>query len=137
MYLYGSIENVGTGTEMILEKCLEQGLCEPEFRQDFDFVTTFWRKENGYETDLKINDIDKIPNKDTEKDIEKVTEKVTENQRKILNAITQRPHLSSEELSSIVGISAVKIRENLSKLKAKGLIKRIGPAKGGYWEMVR
>jgi len=71
--------------------------------------------------------------KGTEKDTKKVTEKVTENQRIILNAIDQNPYLSSEVLSSIVGISAVKIRENISKLKVKGLIERIGSNKGGYW----
>lgn len=42
-----------------------------------------------------------------------------------------------ERPSGIVGISQRKIQENISWLKEKGLIKRIGPDKGGYWEMVR
>jgi ATP-dependent DNA helicase RecG len=46
MYLYGSIEQVGTGTEMLVEQCLKQGLREPEFEQSQDFTVTFWRKEN-------------------------------------------------------------------------------------------
>ena len=71
----------------------------------------------------------------TDKLGEKVTEKVTENQRMILNAIIQNPYLSSKDLSFIVGISAVKIRSNLSKLKTCGLIERIGPDKGGYWKI--
>ena len=54
----------------------------------------------------------------------------------ILDAITKNPYLSSEDLSSIVGISAVKIRENLTKLKSKGLIERIGPDKGGHWKVI-
>jgi len=45
MYLYGSIEQVGTGTEMIVEKCITQGLRSPDFKQDTDFITTSWRNE--------------------------------------------------------------------------------------------
>jgi len=40
-------------------------------------------------------------------------------------------------LGKIVGISLSKIKENISKLKAKGLIERIGPDKGGYWKIVK
>ena len=29
-----------------------------------------------------------------------------------------------------------KKEENISKLKAKGLIRRVGPAKGGHWEVI-
>jgi predicted HTH transcriptional regulator len=43
MYLYGSIEQVGTGTEMIVEKCIEQGLRTPDFVQEENFVVTLWR----------------------------------------------------------------------------------------------
>ena len=31
-------------------------------------------------------------------------------------------------------ISENNIKENLAKLKKKGLLKRIGPDKGGHWE---
>jgi len=125
MYLFGSIEQVGTGTEMIVEKCIEKGLRPPEFEQDSNFNVTLWRNEDNQE-EMNIS----------EKVTEKVTERVTENQRMILESITKNPYLSSDELSSIVGISAVKIRQNLSKLKAKNLIERIGPNRGGgYWKV--
>jgi predicted HTH transcriptional regulator len=34
-----------------------------------------------------------------------------------------------------VKIRADKIRVNIAKLKAKGLLERIGPDKGGYWKV--
>jgi len=40
-------------------------------------------------------------------------------------------------LSETVGISSRKIEENIRKLKAQGVLKRIGPAKGGYWEIIK
>jgi ATP-dependent DNA helicase RecG len=35
-----------------------------------------------------------------------------------------------------VGISQTAIENNISKLKNIGLLKRIGPAKGGHWEVL-
>ena len=65
----------------------------------------------------------------------KGTGKVTENQRLILHSISQNPKVSSQKLSIVVGITPEKIRANLTKLKAKGLLERIGGTKGGYWKI--
>jgi len=40
-------------------------------------------------------------------------------------------------LSKKVGIATKNIENNLAKLKQRGLLKRIGPARGGYWEVKR
>ena len=55
----------------------------------------------------------------------------------ILDAIAKNPYLSSNDLSVMVGISSVKIRVNLAKLKAKGFLERIGPDKGGHWKVTQ
>jgi len=46
------------------------------------------------------------------------------------------PTVSARELAEIAGISSRKIEENIKKLKALGMVKRIGPAKGGHWEIM-
>ena len=68
---------------------------------------------------------------------EKVGEKLSQNQQSIIEAIIHNPYVSARELSEIVGISSRKIEENIKKLKAQGVVKRLGPAKGGYWEIVK
>ena len=53
VYLAGYIEQVGTGTNDVIDRCLELGLRKPEFRQDEDFSVVIWRragKETGNET---------------------------------------------------------------------------------------
>jgi ATP-dependent DNA helicase RecG len=45
-------------------------------------------------------------------------------------------NVTAKRLSEIVGISERKIKENVKLLKNKGLVKRIGPDRGGYWEIV-
>jgi ATP-dependent DNA helicase RecG len=67
---------------------------------------------------------------------EKVGEKLTENQKKIIEDILHTPNISARELSAIIGISQRKIEQNISRLKISGLLKRIGSAKGGYWEVI-
>lgn len=47
------------------------------------------------------------------------------------NRVTQK------QFSTSVGINEKNIRNNIAKLKELGMIKRIGPDKGGYWEVTR
>ena len=47
VYLAGYIEQVGTGTNDVIDRCVELGLRKPEFRQDEDFMVTLWRKEGS------------------------------------------------------------------------------------------
>ncbi len=37
----------GTGTNDVIDRCLELGLRKPEFRQDEDFMVTLWRREGS------------------------------------------------------------------------------------------
>jgi ATP-dependent DNA helicase RecG len=71
-----------------------------------------------------------------EKVTEKVTERVTENQSLILEGMKKNNRITSRILSEIVGISERKIKENIKLMKNKGLLKRIGPDRGGLWEVV-
>jgi len=64
------------------------------------------------------------------------TENVTDNQSLIQQYIIERTEISTRELSEKVGISQRKIKENIARLKALGFLKRIGSAKGGYWEVI-
>ena len=84
--------------------------------------------------------VDRDTEKDTEKDTdrvtEKVTEKVTENQRKILSVVAQNSRATQDEIAQMVGISRVHTAKNLKKLAEMGLVKRVGPDKGGHWEVL-
>ncbi len=45
--------------------------------------------------------------------------------------------ITQKELSKIVGITEKNIRNNIAKLKNLNIIKRVGPAKGGHWEVIK
>jgi predicted HTH transcriptional regulator len=67
---------------------------------------------------------------------EKGPEKLTINQQKMIDAVRNNPYVTREELVKIVGISLSKIKANIAKLKVKGILERIGPDKGGHWQVI-
>ena len=67
---------------------------------------------------------------------EKLGVKLGENERRILECIKVDNHITIGELSGKVGISVISIWKNIGKLKKKGLVKRVGPDKGGSWEVI-
>jgi len=63
---------------------------------------------------------------------------VKETTQKILELISQNPKISRKEMAiNIVGITEDGVKYNLNKLKNNGIIERIGPAKGGYWKILK
>ena len=66
----------------------------------------------------------------------KVTQKVTVNQKKILDAIKENPHITQTELSEKIGIARKNIISNMKKLQDAGILVRHGADKNGWWEVI-
>jgi|SRR5690554_2498954 len=81
------------------------------------------------------NVTDNVTEQVTDNVTDKVTDKVTDNQQKILEQIEQDSYITTRKMAEAVGISQRKIKGNIQILKEKGLLERIGPAKGGYWKI--
>ncbi|ACX74577.1 putative transcriptional regulator [Fibrobacter succinogenes subsp. succinogenes S85] len=114
--MLGEIEKYGSGITRVIGLFQEAGLPTPSIEEICGGIRVT---------------VQKTVSKDTEKD----TEKVTENQRKILSTITQDPQASQEKIALIVGINRANVAKNLKKLVEMGLVKRVGPDKGGHWEI--
>ena len=54
----------------------------------------------------------------------------------ILGIILENPRITVKDLSQLTGLSVGGVRWNLDKLAEKGKLKRVGPDKGGYWEVI-
>ena len=55
----------------------------------------------------------------------------------ILSLLRKTPNLTRNDLMKQTGLSVRGVEWNLAKMKKEGLIKRIGPAKGGHWEVLK
>ena len=74
--------------------------------------------------------------------IEKLTErakvngdKLTENRSTILELMTDNPYISVVELAKAVRISVNSIMRNIEYMRGKYL-RRVGPDKGDFWEII-
>jgi len=65
------------------------------------------------------------------------TQKATqETTQKILKILESNPKATRKELAEKIGLTPDGIKWNLNKLKKEGIIRRIGPDKGGHWEII-
>ena len=69
--------------------------------------------------------------------LEKVGEKVGENESKVFDLISKNQNITYVELASKIGITEKSVYVNVEKLKQKNMLKRIGPAKGGHWKIIK
>ena len=67
---------------------------------------------------------------------EKLGEKLGEKRLKIVELVSTNSKVSISELADKVGISQTAIENNLRWLKMQGIIRRVGPDKGGHWEVI-
>ena len=67
---------------------------------------------------------------------DRLGDRLGDSQVKILELIKDNPKISIPELAEKIEISTTAVEKNLRKLKEGEIIKRVGSAKGGYWEIV-
>lgn len=65
-----------------------------------------------------------------------VGESVAKSVVKILDAIRASPDITRARLAKEVGLSVRGVERNLALLKKDGRLRRIGPNKGGHWQVV-
>ena len=62
---------------------------------------------------------------------------ITPAQKGIIDFLLLHPYAGRKEISSNIGsLSEDGVKYNLKVLQQKGIIKRIGPANGGYWKVL-
>ena len=54
---------------------------------------------------------------------------------KIINIIRNNPTVTQLELSNMLKISPKAIEKHIKNLREDGIIRRVGPDKGGHWEV--
>ena len=62
---------------------------------------------------------------------------INDRQNNIINAIKINKTVTIDQLSEKCNVTRLTIIRDLKKLKEQNIIKRIGPNKGGYWEVIK
>jgi ATP-dependent DNA helicase RecG len=114
----GLIEAWGRGIFKIINACRVSNSPEPVFKCDL----------SGFFVELIAQKIG-TPG-------EKLGEKLGENRLEIIKLMQANQQISIAELSRLIGISTTAIERNIKYLKEKEIIKRVGAAKGGHWDVI-
>ena len=98
------------------------------------FIASVHRKPLE-ELELSISTPVVLPKSDTksEKVSEKASEKVSE---KIIALMKEDATITIELLAEHCKVTSRSIERNLKKLQERNEIRRVGPAKGGYWKVL-
>lgn len=157
----GYIEKMGTGINRIKNALKEAGNPEPVFDYDSFFTVTFQRsiKSDAGKLSKEADQTTEIPLKSSEKmsgemsvkmsvkslektpktsvKISKASVKSSEKTSvKILTHIKQNVFITIPELAKQIGVTKRSIERNIQKLQQDELLKRVGPDKGGRWEVI-
>ena len=149
---YHYVKEFGEGMDRICREQEANGAQAPSFRTD-DFILKITIpkvnekvNENGGKVTEKVNENDeKVTvkvNENRQRLIERLIEKakangdkLTENRITILELMIDNPYVSVVELAKTIGISVNSIMRNIDYLRGKYL-RRVGPDKGGFWEII-
>lgn len=118
------IEKWGRGIKLILER---EPKAEFEEVGTVLFVARFWRK------DLEKGVTEKIGGS-SEETSEKTSEETSE---KIMAIIKADGKTTARQIAVTLRLSSRAVEMQLAKLKQDGKLKRVGPKKGGHWEVSR
>jgi len=95
------------------------GLKEPSFEANGYFKATFYRPvKSGEKFGVKFGE---------------GSEKTSE---KIIALIQKNNTISAREIAKEIGLTHRAVEKQISALKNKGLLRRVGPDKGGRWEII-
>ena len=114
---YHFVKEFGEGFDRICREQEANGANVPSFRTD-EFI-------------LKIT----VP-KVAENVTENVTDASQKTSQKIIDLIKEDPYISTTKMAEIIGVDRRNIARNIKKLKEQGVVRRVGPDKGGFWEII-
>lgn len=127
-YRAGYIENWGRGVEKICDACKELGAKLPRYEILGNGVRVFFKALKSALIDEKTANV--------QGDVgENVGENVGEKEREIIEIIALSPSISAKNIAQKMGMTSRQVERLLSQLKAKRLIERVGPDKGGHWKV--
>lgn len=115
------VEHLGSGVKRILEKYDESV---------FDITPNFMRVTFPFDKWENVGE-------NVGENMVKNNIKISKVQRKILSKITNNKEITQKELAILLKVTERTIERNTIILQEKGLVKRIGPANGGYWEVIK
>jgi ATP-dependent DNA helicase RecG len=147
----GFIEQWGTGMRKMVNLCASANLPEPEFKESGLFFKIIFKK--GSAINKKTGWSEKADADATRDKNNKLQESaggqdgwsdkwsvmlsaLPPRHREMIEILRENRGISRQGMAKSLAINPSAVQKHLAKLKAAGFIKRIGPDKGGYWQII-
>jgi ATP-dependent DNA helicase RecG len=147
----GFIEQWGTGMRKMVNLCASANLPEPEFKESGLFFKIVFKKgstSNDKEkwsenTDAEVTSYKNNRLQETKSGqigwSDKWSIRLSElppRHREIIEMLRANRGISRQGMARSLAINPSAVQKHLAKLKDAGFIRRVGPDKGGYWQII-
>ena len=131
---YHFVKEFGEGFDRICREQEANGANVPSFRTD-EFILKITvpkvsEKVNVNDERVDINVTEKVNT------TENVTDASQKTSQKIIDLIKEDPYISTSKMAEIIGVDRRNIARNIKKLQEQSVVRRVGPDKGGFWEII-
>ena len=135
---YHFVKEFGEGFDRICREQEANGANVPSFRTD-EFILKITvpkvsEKVNVNDERVDINVTEKVNTTENVTDASQKTSQKTS--QKIMDLIKEDPYISTSKMAEIIGVDRRNIARNIKKLQEQGIVRRVGPDKGGFWEVI-
>ena len=130
MKVLGYVNCYNRGINMIQDELIANGNGKAEF--SFRLITAFEAK-----VALAVKEDAVIDKQGSSiKSIQESIQNLGQTDGEIVRKIKDAPNITTLQLAERIGMSRIGIQKAITRLKAKGIIRRVGPDKGGHWEVL-
>lgn len=144
--MIGYGENIGSGFPLILSAWNEKHWVKPELIEQPELLQVKLKlsvvnigptEPEGVQKSVQKS-VQESREKTSQETTQETTQKTTQKTaQKILEEIAKNPFITREELAIVCSISSDGVKWQLKKLQSQCIIRRVGPDKGGHWEIIR
>ena len=120
----GKVERIGSGISRMQNIMKATKLEPPKFEMTNFFRAIFYRNP-----EYSLKHIPAKVGKNAEKSKEKSKEK-------IIGLIAGNPRITTREIANSLNLSIAGVEKAMRILRQQGQLKRVGPDKGGHWEII-
>ena len=128
---YHFVKEFGEGFDRICREQEANGANVPSFRTD-EFILKITVSKVAEK--VTVNVTEKVNATENVIDASQKTSQKTS--QKIIELIKEDPYISTTKMAEIIGVDRRNIARNIKKLQEQGVVRRVGPDKGGFWEVI-
>ena len=129
---YHFVKEFGEGFDRICREQEANGANVPSFRTD-EFILKITVPKVSEKVNVNDERVDINVTENVTDASQKTSQKTSQ---KIIDLIKEDPYISTSKMAEIIGVDRRNIARNIKKLQEQGAVRRVGPDKGGFWEVI-